>query len=74
MTEADQEAAIRNVLNVLEPAPDVEAALVYTLVDRPPDDRPAAEEGFGVIRRGPEFEKAAYCWLANRRGAIPSLC
>jgi hypothetical protein len=59
-----QARALVHYLDVLERAPDVAAAIVYTLIDRLPQ-QPPAEEGFGVVTRGPDFQaKPAYCALA----------
>jgi hypothetical protein len=68
VSETEQASAVLNALDALEAAPDIGAALVYTVVDRAPRWDPA-EEGFGLVRRGPGFEpKPAYCAIAARRG------
>jgi polysaccharide biosynthesis protein PslG len=75
ITPEQQASAIGGTLDALEAAPDVAAALVYTVVERPPSSDPG-EAGFGVVGRGPEFvPKPAYCALALRwAGAEPRGC
>jgi hypothetical protein len=63
-----QAEAVTDGLRRLFAAPDVAAALVYTLVDRPPQPE-SSEEGFGLVGRGPEYtRKPAYCAVAGLRG------
>jgi Cellulase (glycosyl hydrolase family 5) len=68
VTEEDQASAVLDGLAELESAADVRAALIYTVVDRPPHESPA-EEGYGLVERGPGFApKLAYCEVAAERG------
>jgi polysaccharide biosynthesis protein PslG len=71
-----QAASVTGGLEALEDADDVAAAIVYTVVDRPPSPQAPSEEGFGLVGRGPEFSpKPAYCELAAARGApVPARC
>ena len=68
LTEEDQASAVLDGLAELESAADVRAALIYTVVDRPPHESPA-EKGYGLVERGPGFApKLAYCEVAAERG------
>jgi hypothetical protein len=67
VSEAEQASAVRNALTYLEGERDVRAALVYTVVERPPHIL-SAEQGYGVVERGPGFApKLAYCAIAAQR-------
>ena len=70
-----QASALRFYLHQLQLAPDVAAALVYTMVDRPPQET-ISEEGFGLVGRGPDFTpKPAYCVLAREYASeLPDRC
>jgi len=70
-----QASALLFYLRQLQRAPDIAAALVYTMVDRPPQET-VSEEGFGLVGRGPEFTpKPAYCALAQEYGnSLPDRC
>jgi hypothetical protein len=74
-TPRRQSRAIVSSLEQMERAPDVEAALVYTLVDRQPAGG-GSEAGFGLVTRGPAFQpKPAYCAVARLYGRIlPRRC
>ncbi len=68
-TEGLQAKALLRTIDELRQQPDIAAILIYTLVDRPPSTDNPAEEGYGVVRRGPGFTpKVSYCALARRAG------
>jgi hypothetical protein len=75
---ARQAGAIIAGLEDFAASPDIAAALVYTVVDRPPATEPgrASEEGFGLVTRAPELApKPAYCAVAEWRDApAPTGC
>lgn len=75
---ARQASVILAGLAAFAAAPDIAAALVYTVVDRPPASggTRASEEGFGLVTRAPELApKPAYCAVAEWREApVPSGC
>ncbi len=67
--EGLQAKALLRTLEELRHEPDIAATLIYTLVDRPPSTENPAEEGYGVVGRGPDFTpKISYCVLARRAG------
>jgi hypothetical protein len=73
-----QASAIVAGLDAFAASEDIAAALVYTVVDRPPATEPgrASEEGFGLVTRAPDLApKPAYCAVAQWREApAPTGC
>jgi hypothetical protein len=67
LTRVEQSHALIRSLRYMRRARDIRAAILYTTVDRNPR-RLAAGEGYGVVRRGPDFRpKRAYCRLLQEK-------
>ena len=72
-SERRQAQTIVRMIEKVDAQPRAVAALIYTVVERPPGN---GQTGFGVVGRGPQFEpKRAYCRIAKeRRMPKPAAC